>query len=46
MELALTRLSVLAIRVRRYLPVLMMVVAAIGFVTGFNPLDTGGGSGG
>ena len=46
MELTLTRLSVLAIRVRRYLPVLMMVLAALGFVKGFNPLDTTGGTGG
>jgi hypothetical protein len=46
MDIALARLSALALRARSYLPVLMMALAAIGFVKGFNPLDTGGGTGG
>jgi len=45
MKLALTHLSVLALQLQRYLPVIVMFVSIAGMIFGFNPGDNDGGTG-
>lgn len=45
MKLTLARLSAFLLQSQRYLPVLVMAFTMLGFVLGFNPADTDGGTG-
>ncbi len=46
MKLTLTRISLIAIKAQRYLPVAMLAYAVIAVIIGLRPPDGDGGTGG